>query len=99
MAELQIHVPKLLEATVVNNNIQIQVTKNYIINRDYAFFDSSEVEINVWASEVGWGKPNLVLPFKNHIINYKYISIFSNKLIIYHNGYKKINFMYSRKSH
>ena len=78
-----IHVPKLLEATVVNNNIQIQITKNNIIKRDYTLFDSSEVEINVWASEVGWGKPNLVLRFKNHIVDINKIAQrFEGKIIL-----------------
>jgi formylglycine-generating enzyme required for sulfatase activity len=78
-----IHVPKLVEATVLNNNIQILVTKNNIIKRDYALFDSSEVEINVWASQVGWGKPNLVLPFKTQMIDINKIAQrFEGKIIV-----------------
>ena len=78
-----IQVPKLLETTIINNNIQIQVTKNTIIKRDYALLDSSEVEMNIWTSEVGWGKPNLVLPFKSQVIDINKIAErFEGKIIV-----------------
>ena len=78
-----IQVPKLLEATILNNNIQIQVTKNNIIKRDYALLDNNELEMNVWTSEVGWGKPNLVLPFKNQTIDINKIAErFEGKIIL-----------------
>lgn len=78
-----IQVPKLLETTIINNNIQIQVTKNNIIKRDYALLDSSEIEMNIWTSEVGWGKPNLVLPFKSQVIDINKIAErFEGKIIV-----------------
>jgi len=78
-----IHVPKLLETTVVNNTLQIQVTKNTIIKRDYSYLDNTELAIHIWTSEVGWGKPNLVLPYKNKTIDINKIAErFEGKIII-----------------
>jgi formylglycine-generating enzyme required for sulfatase activity len=78
-----IHVPKLLETTVVNNTLQIQVTKNTIIKRDYSYLDNTELAIHIWTSEVGWGKPNLVLPYKNQTIDINKIAErFEGKIII-----------------
>ena len=78
-----IHVPKLLETTVVNNTLQIQVTNNTIIKRDYSYLDNTELAIHIWTSEVGWGKPNLVLPYKNKTIDINKIAErFEGKIII-----------------
>jgi len=77
-----IQVPKLFEANLINNKIEIQLTKE--VNAQLGFnTDTNQIELNIWTTEVGWGKPNLVLPFKNQFIDINTIAKrFEGKIII-----------------
>ena len=77
-----IQVPKLIEVNLIDNKIEIQLTKaangQLGVNND-----TSLIELNIWTTEVGWGKPNIVLPFKNQIIDINTIAKrFEGKIII-----------------
>lgn len=58
------HVLKKFDANVVDNAIHIQVAKNITIQNNMNNIDSSNAQLYIWSTDVGLGKPNLILPLK-----------------------------------
>ena len=78
-----IQVPKLFEVTRIENKIQIQLIKNSILQKSVHSLDTTGLQLHLWTTEVGWGKPVLVLPFKNQFIDLnKLADRFEGKIIL-----------------
>jgi len=71
-----VHLPKLIEASIANNYLNIGLIKNNYTN-------TKNIYIEIWKSETGWQQPDLVLAFNNQSISIqKAFDRFEGKLIL-----------------
>ncbi len=77
------HVLKIFDVNVVDNAIHIQVAKNITVQNNMNNIDSSNAQLYIWSTDVGLGKPDLILPFKNQVIDInKIANRFEGKIIL-----------------
>ena len=71
-----VQLPKLIEATIANNYLNLSLLKNNYSN-------TKNLSIEIWKSETGLEKPDLVLAFNNQSISIqKAFDRFEGKLIV-----------------
>ncbi len=71
-----VHLPKMIDATIEQNNIIINLLKN-------SYTQKNNIHIEMWKTEVGIDHPALLVPFENQTISIETISPrFEGKLIV-----------------